>query len=105
MGSLLLKLLTGPQGIEEVGLGRYLARFLKHLDGAPNTRNMFVKIANSLINCMVCVRSRFIGQFGANKLKNLSKSREICVLHLPAHTVPGLSGLIYLVNLHLSCSK
>jgi hypothetical protein len=98
MSSLVLKLLNAPQRIEEVGLGKYMAKVLKHFGVAPNTRYMFVKTVKSLISPVIFVRSRFIGQFLAKKPKNLSISRETHVLRVPAHTISGLSELIDSVN-------
>ena len=50
MGSLILKLFNAPRRIEDIGMGKYMARVLKHFGVAPDTRFMFVKMAKSLMN-------------------------------------------------------
>lgn len=98
MGSLMLKLFNAPRRIQNIGLGKYLARVLKHFGVAPNTRYMFVKIVKSLIHPVVLFRSKFIGQFTRAKPESLSISRETHVLNVPTNNLVGLSELIGSVN-------
>lgn len=98
MGSLILKLYNAPRRIQDIGLGKYMARVLKHFGVAPNIRFMFVKIAKSLLNPVIFFRSKFIGQFTGAKPKDLSISKETHVLHVPADNIVGLNELIETVN-------
>ena len=98
MGSLILKLFNAPRRIEDIGMGKYMARVLKHFGVAPDTRFMFVKMAKSLLNPVIFFRSKFIREFTAAKPKNLSISHETHVLHVPADNIIGLSELIESVN-------
>ena len=94
MYSTAAKILNAPVRISELGIGKYLARVLKHFGFRPNTRFFIVKVVKTMIQPIVYLKSRRIGKFISDKPEHLSISKATHVLHVPRDVVVGVDELV-----------
>lgn len=88
------KILNAPTRISELGIGKYLARVLKHFGIRPNKRFFIVKVIKTMIEPIVYLKSRKISKFISQKPEDLSISKATHVLHVPRDVVLGVDELV-----------